>query len=134
MESWVRPTDVQSRGSIPVQSLFFGICQGRRRQRMSGRDPIVLVFDLQLSVSTQPHFGNTVIAGREPEILHFHVVVLNDGVFGPEGRILCRLRLDVHDGKIFSIDPDLAAIQELAWLPRFHTEHIHGTFWSRTFY
>ena len=85
------------------------------------------VVDGQRGGAAYTDFGFAAVDLRQPEVAYPGAAEVDLRAQNPERGIFGRLRFDLRYGKIRCIDPDLAAVQELAGLEWFDLEDVGGT-------
>src|SRR5581483_1337580 len=96
------------RTSTPLQALLFGCSR-----QMRFAEFVVVVVDVQHSLTSEPHRSRSVIVGWHPERTGLDVCLNYQAFLCPEGRIFRRLSLDSPDSEIGGVDPNCPAIQKL---------------------
>src|SRR5581483_7060099 len=84
----------------------------RRRRLPPGRN-VVEIIDHYFGCPEDSRLGNGLIARRKPELPRPLVSLDHLNTAYPEGRVFRGLTLDACDGKVFGVNPDPAANEEL---------------------
>ena len=79
------------------------------------RNLIIPVVNGEFGLASQSNDTVASIGNRKPKITYFRIKLFDLGFFRPEGGGFRRGRLNECDSKIFSIDPNSAAVEEFVF-------------------